>query len=216
MLKKEPKVDLAMREQMEAEEASLPRIGARAAVALNAEIDRAVLTALWNELGTGKEGSGRYRFMLDNLIVPNDKGKYDPRELNQPYPSEALSQRGYAHTGRVEVYTPFKYLLYNPIFVNEERSLLLLPTQIEGGVDGFSGEEVCCEDCLILLKLDTADGRFKQIDTWRKGDEAPARYFSRSFERLEGGEIRMEFFVGYACLDERRFRVEDERILNLK
>lgn len=213
MLSKEHKSSRPSGELLKAAAVNLPPIQEKLLDSSNAEADRHLLAELWRELGTSEGSNARFRFILNNVVRYDENRNYDPRELNQPYPCGALSQKGYTHNQRIEVLTPFKYLLYDAQFVDKERSRLLLPAQIEGGVDQFSGEERCCEDCLILLKLDVRDGKFKQIDVWKKEASAPARYFSNSFEYLGDGEVRMKFFLGHYSLEERRFRVEGDRIV---
>jgi hypothetical protein len=117
------------------------------------------------------------------------------------------------------VTTPFKYLMYSPVFVDKERTLLLLPTQIDGGEDLFAGGEVCCRDCLILLRQDPLSGTFRETAAHQERPfEGSYRFVSNGVKLLDDDVLQMTFDEGgnhVAALTERRYRISQEGIVPL-
>lgn len=189
--------------------AAVPLTGA------NAGVSTELLGEIGKCLGVRFQHRGeRYEFILEQGL-----GGPDSRGLNKPYPSEVLSARGYEHTLPIRVTTPFKYLMHSPVFMDKERTLLLLPTQIEGGEDLFAGGEVCCRDCLILLRQDPLSGTFSEIAAHQERPfEGSYRFVSHGMKLLDDGVVQMTFDEEGnppAALTERRYRISQEGILPL-
>lgn len=52
----------------------------------------------------------------------------------------------------IKINTPIKYLMQDPIIMGDDKNLILLSAQQDGGYDFFCGNEVICTSVLIILK----------------------------------------------------------------
>ncbi len=174
----------------------------------------ALIEGLWLALGKSSPDSRR------DFIVRHGLEGHDVRGLNQPYPSEVLAQKGYIHSLPIEVATKFKWLEWEPVFMDEARTLLLLPAQVEGGEDTFGGGEVTCRDRLILLQRDEQRGVFVEtasLLTYPIGSQMI--FNSESFEKVDESTVRMTFrYSGQRWTDggqqgiTRTYRIAPHRI----
>ena len=86
----------------------------------------------------------------------------------------------------IKINTPIKYLMQDPIIMGDNKNLILLSAQQEGGYDFFCGNEVICTSVLITLKKDNK-GIYNEVNSVTPD---PSGGFNTTLEKLDNYTVK--------------------------
>lgn len=110
----------------------------------------------WEQMAVANQREGRKR--APQIEAKNQILGY-PR-VNRPYPDAALEKAGVAQDLPLEVHSRFKWLMSEPLVLGENKDVVLLHTQYEGGPTWLDDGEYECRDFFIAARRDPDTGKF--------------------------------------------------------
>lgn len=111
---------------------------------------------VWEQFAVARDGRERAP-----MVAARYKVLGHPR-INRPYPDKALADAGVEQDLPIEVKSPFKWLLSKPLVLGENKDIVLLHTQYEGGPTWLDDGEYECKDFFIALRRDPETGTYKE------------------------------------------------------
>lgn len=111
----------------------------------------------WKQFAVAREGRERAPQISERYRVLGH-----PR-INRSYPDRALQNAGVEQNLPMEVTSPFKWLMSKPLVLGENKDIVLLHTQYEGGPTWLDDGEYECRDFFIALRRDPDSAIYKEF-----------------------------------------------------